>query len=188
MAAEPARSHAERVNTAEYGMLRCSDADREPVMDLLKQAYAEGRIDHDELDMRIHLTMTAKTYDDLALVTRDLRPAPGHDLVRPDQGGRLDQGVRSEKVLAALAHASGYFTFFVGPLLFMLMAGRRSAYVRRHAVEALNFQLTVLLLVVVTLGLAGFVFSFTWIVAGIAAVVALTGRRFRYPLTLRLIK
>jgi uncharacterized Tic20 family protein len=160
--------------------MRCSDADREPVIDQLKQAYAEGRLDHEEFDLRIHLVMTAKTYRDLAIVTRDLVPAeqPRHSQA-PDGEDRL---------LGALAHASGYFTSILGPLLFLLLSGKRSEYVRRHAAEALNFQLTVLLVVAVTFGLGAVLYLVTWIVAGIAAISALAGGSFRYPWTLRLIK
>ena len=166
---------------AHEGHLRCSDAEREPVLESLKQAYAEGRLDAEELDFRTHLAMTAKTRGDLAVVTHDLvaPPPPAAADGRPDGEDRM---------LAALAHASGYVTTFVGPLLFLVFSGKRSAYVRRHAAEALNFQLTVLLVVALTAGVAGFLYLVTWIVCGIAAVSALTNGRFRYPLTLRLIK
>jgi len=159
--------------------LRCGDADREPVIERLQQAYAEGRLDHEDLDLRVHLAMTAKTYGELAVVTQDLVPPPAASPAAPDGEDRL---------LAGLAHASGYVTSFVGPLLFLLLSGKRSAYVRQHAAEALNFQLTVLLVVLVTFGFGALLYAVTWIFAGIAAVTALAGSSFRYPWTLRLIK
>jgi len=159
--------------------MRCSDADREPVIDQLKQAYAEGRLDHEEFDFRIHLVMTSKTYGDLAIVTKDLVP------VRPGPQRGPDG---EDRMLGALAHASGYFTSIVGPLLFLLLSGKRSDYVRRHAAEALNFQLTLLLIVAVTFGFGAVLYAVTWIVAGIAAIAALAGKSFRYPWILRLIK
>jgi uncharacterized Tic20 family protein len=166
------------------GALRVSNAEREPVIEQLKQAYAEGRLDHDEFDMRVHLAMTAKTYADLATVTTDLSPAPAYSV---DHGAQTEDPTGRDLLLAALAHGSGYFTTFVGPLLFMLISGRRSPFIRRHAVEALNFQLTLLAVVVVTFGLAGVLYAVTWIVAAIAALAALAGQRFHYPFTLRLI-
>jgi uncharacterized Tic20 family protein len=166
------------------GELRVSNAEREPVIERLKQAYAEGRLDHGEFDMRVHLAMTAKTRADLATVTSDLvAPAAPPAVAGPpaDPTGR-------DRLLAALAHGSGYFTTFIGPLVFMLTSGRRSSYIRRHAVEALNFQLTLLAVVVVTFGLGALLYAVTWIVAAVAALAALAGQRFDYPFTLRMIR
>lgn len=42
--------------------LRCTDADRDNVIDVLKSAYADGRLDQAEFDVRFDLTMKAKTY------------------------------------------------------------------------------------------------------------------------------
>jgi uncharacterized Tic20 family protein len=166
------------------GELRVSHAEREPVIERIKEAYAEGRLDHAEFDMRVHLAMTAKTRADLAAVTSDLVPAP-----LPRAPVAVPESPTAEdRMLAAVAHGSGYLTTFIGPLVLMLTSGRRSSYVRRHAVEALNFQLTLLMFVVVTLGLGGVLYAITWIVAGIAALAGLAGQRFRYPLTLRLIR
>ena len=169
--------------TVPAGELRVSNAEREPVIEQLKQAYAEGRLDHDEFDIRVHLAMTAKTRGDLAPVTSDLSPSPGYPV---DDGARADPTGR-DRLLAAIAHGSGYFTTFIGPLVFMLTSGRRSPFIRKHAVEALNFQLTLLAIVVVTFGLGAVIYVVTWIVAAIAALAALAGQRFHYPLTLRLI-
>lgn len=166
------------------GELRVSNAEREPVIEQLKQAYAEGRLDHDEFDLRVHLAMTAKTRGDLGTVTSDLSPSPVYSV----DAGALTDPTGRDRLLAAVAHGSGYFTTFIGPLVFMLTSGRRSPFIRRHAVEALNFQLTLLAIVVVTFGLGAVLYAVTWIVAAIAALAALAGQRFHYPLTLRLIR
>ncbi|TRV77782.1 DUF1707 domain-containing protein [Streptomyces sp. 130] len=63
MTAEPARS---------TDRLRASDADREAVVEQLREAAAEGRIDMEELDERLNLALTAKTYGELAPITEDL--------------------------------------------------------------------------------------------------------------------
>ncbi|HEX3931221.1 MAG TPA: DUF1707 domain-containing protein, partial [Nocardioides sp.] len=55
-----------------YHGLRASDRDRAVVHDILASAYAEGRIDRDELDERTAQVDSAKTYADLVPPMRDL--------------------------------------------------------------------------------------------------------------------
>ena len=55
--------------------MRVSDSDRERAADLLREAAGHGRITMDELDERLEVAYAAKTYGDLAAVTRDL-PQP----------------------------------------------------------------------------------------------------------------
>ncbi|WP_067491614.1 DUF1707 and DUF4870 domain-containing protein [Actinomadura hibisca] len=165
-----------------HGDLRVGDAEREAAVERLQNAYAEGRLEHQEFDMRVHLAMTAKTRDELALVERDLAPAV--------KGTALTTGEISgeDRALAAAAHGLGYVTLFVGPLVLMLTSGKRSEFVRRQAAEALNFQLTLLLITIVTFGIGGVLYAVSWIAAGIAALLTLTGQDFRYPWILRLVK
>ncbi|HEY8480067.1 MAG TPA: DUF1707 and DUF4870 domain-containing protein [Spirillospora sp.] len=164
------------------GDLRVSDAERESVLERLRDAYAEGRIDHDELDLRMHLAMTSKTRSDLDGLIRDLVPAPQtvHSPVLRD----ADNPTGEDRVLAAAAHAVAVPTLFVGPLVLMLLR-RRSTFVRRHAAEAVNFQVTLLLLSIVTLGVGAAAYSVAWILSAVAAVYALGGGAFRYPFILR---
>lgn len=56
--------------------LRASDADRERVAEVLRDAVAEGRLDMEEFEERLEATYTARTYGELAPITRDL-PAAG---------------------------------------------------------------------------------------------------------------
>ncbi|MFD9329091.1 DUF1707 domain-containing protein [Streptomyces sp. NPDC060065] len=56
--------------------LRASDADREQVSEVLRDALAEGRLDMEEFEERLEATYKARTYGELAPITRDL-PAPG---------------------------------------------------------------------------------------------------------------
>jgi uncharacterized Tic20 family protein len=164
--------------------LRVSDAERDQVVERLQEAYAEGRLEHDEFDMRMHLAMTAKTRGDLSAVTRDLVPVKGTNAKHWPSGPVTGE----DRMLAALAHGLGIGTLFVGPLVLMLTSGKRSAYVRRHAAEALNFQLTLLMVSIVTFGIGAVVYAVSWVVALVAAVVGLTGESFRYPWILRLVK
>ena len=54
------------------GHLMASDTDREKVVDMLKAAFAGGRLTKQELDLRVGQTFAARTYADLAALTADL--------------------------------------------------------------------------------------------------------------------
>jgi hypothetical protein len=88
------------------GNLRASDADRDQVATLLGTAYAEGRLSREEHDERIDQLMTAKTFDDLLPITRDLvlvgPPAP---VAAPQATSRfaidtMGQNPESDKMIA----------------------------------------------------------------------------------------
>ena len=75
------------------GNLRASDADRERVADILREAAGDGRLTMEELDERLDAVYAAKTYAELEPITRDLpqagaaqapvpAPAPAGDLSR----------------------------------------------------------------------------------------------------------
>lgn len=59
-----------------YGWMRASDADRDNVHAVLQAAYADGRLTWDEFDARSTALLAAKTYNELATLTIDLR-VPG---------------------------------------------------------------------------------------------------------------
>ncbi|MGW7519520.1 DUF1707 SHOCT-like domain-containing protein [Streptomyces sp. NPDC054796] len=65
---------AQRPEPAAHSALRVSHADRERVVDQLREAAAEGRLEMDELDTRLGQALTAKTFGDLAPLTADLPP------------------------------------------------------------------------------------------------------------------
>jgi len=54
---------------AQAAGLRASRADRERVIDLLKAAFVQGRLDRDEFDARIGQALASRTYGELAAVT-----------------------------------------------------------------------------------------------------------------------
>jgi uncharacterized Tic20 family protein len=169
---------------AAFGALRVSHAEREPVVDRLQQAYAEGRLDKAELDLRLHLAMTAKTRADLDAVLVDLAPVPAP----PRPPAAHEDPTAEQRLLAALPHVLGIVTLFIGPLVMMCTRAKRSPYVRQHIVAALNFQLTLLIVTIVTFGIGGIAYAVAWIVASVAALLALAGSPFRYPFTLRLVR
>jgi Domain of unknown function (DUF1707) len=57
------------------GHLRASTDDREQMVDMLKAAFAQGRLTKDEFDARIGQTFASRTYAELAAVTAGI-PAP----------------------------------------------------------------------------------------------------------------
>lgn len=57
-------------------LMRVSDADRDQVAEVLRDAAGQGRLTFDELEDRLGRAYAAKTYADLEEVTRDL-PGPG---------------------------------------------------------------------------------------------------------------
>ncbi len=69
------------------GRLRASRADREHVIDTLKTAFADGRLDKDELDDRVGQALAARTYAELATVTADI-PADPAQAPRPRRAAR----------------------------------------------------------------------------------------------------
>jgi uncharacterized Tic20 family protein len=107
-----------------------------------------------------------------------------------------------ERLWAMLAHllsfvAAYLFLGFVAPLVVLLVFGPRSAYVRAHAVESLNFNLTWLLYGIVAVILAFLLIGIPILIAlGVAYVVlvviasvrANNGELYRYPLTIRFVR
>jgi hypothetical protein len=57
--------------------LRASDADRDRVIDVLRAAVADGRLDQTEFDERLDGALAARTLDALAPLTADLIASPG---------------------------------------------------------------------------------------------------------------
>ncbi|MCL7427535.1 DUF1707 domain-containing protein [Streptomyces sp. YS415] len=62
--------------------LRASDADRERVAEILRDALAEGRLDMEEFEERLDATYKARTYGELAPITRDLPASPAVSMVK----------------------------------------------------------------------------------------------------------
>jgi hypothetical protein len=59
--------------------LRASDADRDRVIELLRAAVGDGRLDQAEFDERLDAALAARTIDALTPLTADLIAAPGSD-------------------------------------------------------------------------------------------------------------
>ena len=63
--------------------LRASHEDRDRVAELLRTAAGDGRLTAEELDERLEKALTARTYGELAALSRDLPAAPGFPAGRP---------------------------------------------------------------------------------------------------------
>ena len=59
------------------GELRASHQDRDRVAELLRVAAGDGRLTPEELDERLEKALTARTYAELAALSRDLPAGPG---------------------------------------------------------------------------------------------------------------
>jgi hypothetical protein len=78
------------------GALRVSHEDRDEVAEALRVAAGDGRLSSDELDERLERALTARTYDDLAVLVADLPPA-GHALA-PVPGTQLPTAPAKELI------------------------------------------------------------------------------------------
>jgi hypothetical protein len=77
------------------GELRASHEDRDSVVELLRVAAGDGRLTADELDERLELALTARTYRELATLTADLPAVPGPGaLTRPGPAPEAKELVR----------------------------------------------------------------------------------------------
>ena len=79
--------------SADFSEVRASDADRDRVLDLLRDAAGDGRLTAAEFDERMEAALSSRTLGELAVLTADLVPGPGaapaqaEDVVRIDQRG-----------------------------------------------------------------------------------------------------
>lgn len=99
-----------------------------------------------------------------------------------------------EKTLAILSHVLTFVAGFIAPLIIYLIKKDESSFVASHAKEALNFQITILIIIIgLFITIVGILLI--WVI-GILALVfvimaalkAAEGKLYRYPFSLRLIK
>jgi uncharacterized protein len=109
--------------------------------------------------------------------------------------------VSEDRNWSVAAHLGSFVTAWfalglVAPLVVLLLKGSSSAFVRRHAVESLNFQINALVYSVVfgllMFVLIGFVllplYAIFYVICVVMATIrASNGEDFRYPFTIRVI-
>jgi hypothetical protein len=106
-----------------YGRMRASHADRERAIDVLKAAFAEGRLDKDEYIERVGQVQASRSYADLAALTADVPAGPLGALAGGTPRGTLAGGTRSLAVPAAVPTAAwGTSILAVAVLIFGLAA------------------------------------------------------------------
>ena len=110
---------------------------------------------------------------------------------------------REERQWAAFAHLAGLFVLilppiggFVGPMIIWILKKDDMPFVREQGREAINFQITMLLAMLVSgaliLALIGLVLLPIVVVVDFVLIVVATlsasdGRAYRYPFSLRLV-
>ncbi|MGH3298420.1 MAG: DUF1707 SHOCT-like domain-containing protein [Trebonia sp.] len=95
--------------------MRASHADREQVIEVLKAAFVQGRLDKGELDVRVGQAFASRTYAELAALTADIpaarpprQPARGQNRAsrsRPIRNGAIASGVGLSVAVAAVGGA-----------------------------------------------------------------------------------
>jgi uncharacterized Tic20 family protein len=109
-----------------------------------------------------------------------------------EEDASAGETVDGDTTLAALSHASALVASFLGPLLFLVLADDDDDLVKRNAKNSLNFQIVVLVALVVA-GLLSFVFIgillfpligiVDVVLVLIATVKANEGQVYSYPYT-----
>jgi Domain of unknown function (DUF1707)/2TM domain len=98
--------------------LRASDADRERVVEALRQHHVDGRLDAEELNQRMDQAFAAKTLGELDVITTDLPP-----IRAPARAGAPLQPRRPDRAGAKAAFRRHLFTYaWVNGLLVVIWA------------------------------------------------------------------
>jgi uncharacterized protein len=122
-------------------------------------------------------------------------PPPGYPPPGP-QSYQQPLTADEERLWSLFSHLSFFVLGIIAPLIIMLTLGMRSPYVRHHAVEALNFHITMWIASIVAglsiFVLIGLVLLPAVLIVGavftiIAAVQSYQGVLYRYPLSIRLV-
>ena len=79
-------TYGKELTAGRYGNARASDADRERAVDVIKAAFAEGRLTREELSARVERAYAARTYSQLDALSADLPAGPLGTLPAPRDG------------------------------------------------------------------------------------------------------
>ncbi len=104
---------------------------------------------------------------------------------------------KDARMWGMLCHLLGLFTCFIGPLIIWLIKKDEDPFIDNQGKEALNFQITVaiaaLVSAVLTVVCVGFFLGIAVSIADLvfcilASIKANGGEKYRYPVSIRLIK
>ncbi|MFI6292154.1 DUF1707 domain-containing protein [Nonomuraea sp. NPDC050790] len=85
--------------------LRIGDAERERTMASLREHFAQGRLNHEELDERLDRTLAARTARDLTAITADLPSTEyGYAPPTPAKDGAWDDRHAYQEMMRAHRH------------------------------------------------------------------------------------
>jgi uncharacterized protein len=107
------------------------------------------------------------------------------------------QPTPDEKTMAILSHILTLVSGFLAPLIIYLIKKDESPYVRKHAIESLNFQISIaiyaigasiLMIILIGFFLLIGIAILAVVLAIVATVKASEGKFYKYPFTIRLIK
>jgi len=111
------------------GRLRVSDVDRERAIDILKTAFVQGRLTHEELGARAGEVLASRTYAELNAITADI---PGGQIVAPLLPGPVRARARTSghrrvvvsttgTIMALTLMGSAFFTYYGGFIVVFLV-------------------------------------------------------------------
>jgi uncharacterized protein DUF1707 len=114
--------------------LRASDADREAVVERLRRAHAEGRLDLAEFDDRTRDAYAARTYAELATLTSDLPAERGVSAGRPravasDADADADAARRRGGLGWRIVGSAWFFASFVNLVIWAIVCVASAEFV-----------------------------------------------------------
>ena len=134
-----------------YESLRASDADRDAVIERLRKAAVEGRLEPDELEDRVEDALRARTYGELAPLVSDLpgppvaqrrKPSPARPLAAFALTALVAIVALAAVALVVLAAVAVTAAWWVGCVLFWLVCcrpRRRAPRAPRRGARAVAF-------------------------------------------------
>jgi hypothetical protein len=156
--------------------MRAANADRERTVDVLKAAFAEGRLDQDEYNERMGLAYQARTYGDLVALTGDLPAGPLPSAMLPVEmpaAGRIPR--QRARPVPPVEHINAVATaaFALGMLEFITLGLTAipaiiCGHIARHQIKRTGEQ---------GVGMASFALTFGYLALAIGALVLLGAGR-----------
>lgn len=150
-----------------HASLRASDTDREQLVDVLKTAFSEGRLDQDEYTTRMEQAYSAKTYGELRVLVTDL---PGPPAQVPYQFTRYPVKPANSMAVASMILGLATPLFGVTAIPAVILGHRARRQIRYTGERGTGMALTGLVIGWAAIGL--FVLLVT---VGILAAIASTG-------------
>ena len=116
---------------------------------------------------------------------------------RREEDGQESVLTSDDRVIAMASHAGVYFGGFLVPLIIYLIKKDESEYIASHSRESLNFQISLMIYMLVSFILAFVVIGFFMIIALgifsivvtiIASIKSYEGKHYSYPMCIRFLK